>query len=65
VYKDQLKLKKAEEAKQEILKNNGMDMRVSENKMSHECETFGGREFCPLVISLKISKKNKIEHREV
>jgi hypothetical protein len=56
VYKDQLKLKKAEEAKQEILKNNGMDMRASENKVSHECETFGGG---VLSISNKFEDFNK------
>jgi hypothetical protein len=42
VYKDQLKLTKPEEAKQEILKNNGKDMRASENKVCHEYKKFGG-----------------------
>ena len=65
MYKDQLKLTKPEEAKQEILKNNGKDMRASENKVCHEYKKFGGGEFCPLVISLKISTKNKIKHGEV
>jgi hypothetical protein len=39
VYKDQLKLKKTEEAEHVLLQNNGKDVRLSENKLSHECET--------------------------
>jgi hypothetical protein len=39
VYKDQLKLKKAEEAEHVLLQNNGEDVKLSENKLSHECET--------------------------
>ena len=38
IYVDQLKLKKAEEAKQEFMKNNSEDVRPSENKMSHGSE---------------------------
>jgi hypothetical protein len=34
-----LKLKKIKEAKEALLQNNSKDVRLSENKMSHECET--------------------------
>jgi hypothetical protein len=37
------KLKKVEEVEQELIKNNGEDMRPSENKVSHECETIRGK----------------------
>ena len=40
-YADQLKLKKVEEAKWEFIKNNGKDMRLSKNKVSHESEIIG------------------------
>jgi hypothetical protein len=39
VYENQLKLKKVEATKQTLLQNNGEDVRMNENKMSHECET--------------------------
>jgi hypothetical protein len=51
-----LKLTKPEEAKQEILKNNGKDMRASENKVCHECKKFGGG---VLSISNKFEDFNK------
>ena len=43
VYEDKLKLKKANEAEQEFMKNNGEDVRPSENKVSNMCETSGGK----------------------
>jgi len=39
VYEDQLKLKKVEATKQTLLQNNGEDVRMGENEVSHECET--------------------------
>jgi len=40
VYIDQLNLKKAKKkTEQTSLQNNGEDMRLSKNKVSHECET--------------------------
>jgi hypothetical protein len=43
VYEDKFKLKKANEAEQEFMKNNGEDVRSSENKVSNMCETSGGK----------------------
>jgi len=57
------KLKKAEEVEQELLKNNSEDMRPSENKVSHECETIRGK---VLAIRNRIedfSKKKKTQER--
>jgi hypothetical protein len=34
---------KANEVKQTLLQNNGKDARLSETKMSHECETSKGK----------------------
>lgn len=39
VYIDQLNLKKRKKNEQTSLQNNGKDMRLSKNKVSHECET--------------------------
>lgn len=38
-----MKLKKANKAEQEFMKNNGEDVRPSKNKVSHICETIGGK----------------------
>jgi hypothetical protein len=43
VYKYQLKLNKAKEVEQTFLQNNGEDVRLSENKVIHECETPKGK----------------------
>jgi hypothetical protein len=43
VYEDKLKFKKANEAEQKFMKNNGEDVRPSENKVSNICETNGGK----------------------
>jgi hypothetical protein len=37
VYKDQLKINRVEEVEQEFMKNNGEDVRLSENKVSRKC----------------------------
>jgi len=42
VYEDQLKIKKSKKVEQEFMKNNGEDVRLSGNKVSHECETIEG-----------------------
>jgi len=39
VYEDKLKLKKTDEIEHALLQYNGEDVRLSENKMSHECKT--------------------------
>ena len=62
VYEDQLKLKKAKQVEKVLLQNNGEDVRLIENKVSHEFKTPKGK---VLAIKKKIKgiDQNKREGR--
>ena len=60
VYEDQLKLKKAKQVEKVLLQNNGEDVRLIENKVSHECKTPMGK---VLAIKKKLKASTKIKGR--
>lgn len=60
MYEHQLNLKKTEEAEQALLQNNSEDVRLSDNKVSHECGTQRSKAW-PLKTNLKASTKIKIK----
>jgi sulfur transfer complex TusBCD TusB component (DsrH family) len=60
VYEDQLKLKKAKQVEKVLLQNNGEDVRLIENKVSHECKTPKGK---VLAIKKKLKASTKIKGR--